>query len=110
MNKFKYIPMLSCFGLAAIFYLLDLSKITFSAGRVAINIYPAIALILLGLILIWRELQKSGTQAGQVRRDLSFACEDRTGMKASAPGREQVSRKSRPIKATFLLLGYREAP
>ncbi len=58
MNKFKFVPILSCFGLAAFLYLLDLSKITFSAGGVNIKIYPAIAFTLLGLVLVWRALQK----------------------------------------------------
>lgn len=58
MNKFKFIVVLSYFGLAVLLNLLNLSKISFSAEGVTINIYPAIALILLLLVLVWRKLQK----------------------------------------------------
>ena len=58
MKKFKFVATLSCFALAVFLYLLDLSKITFSAGGVTIKIYPTIALILLGLVLVWHKLQK----------------------------------------------------
>ena len=57
MKKTQLTLVLGCFGLAALLYLLDLSKITTSAGGVAINIYPAAAFALLGLVLLWRAIK-----------------------------------------------------
>jgi hypothetical protein len=59
MKKTQRIALCSCLGLAALLYLLDLSKITARAGGVAIDLYPAAALTLLGLVLLWRMIMKS---------------------------------------------------
>ena len=54
MKKTQLSLVLGCFGLAAILYLLDIVKITTSAGGVKINIYPAAGVALLGVVLLWR--------------------------------------------------------
>ena len=59
MKKTQLISIFGCLGLAALLYLLDLSKLTARAGVVAINLYPAAALALLGLVLLWRMIMKS---------------------------------------------------
>jgi len=58
MKKTQFALIISCFGLAAVLYLLDLAKISTRAGGVNINFYPAVGLALLGCVLLWRALKK----------------------------------------------------
>lgn len=57
MKMSRFIPMLTCFGLAAGLYLLDQYKIILVAGRLNIQIYPVVAFTLLGLILLWHTVK-----------------------------------------------------
>ena len=59
MKKTQLTLVLGCFGLAVLLSLLDLFKITTSAGSVSIQIYPAAGLALLGALLLWRTLKKA---------------------------------------------------
>ena len=61
MKKTQLSLVLGCFGLTTILYLLDLVKITTSAGGVVINIYPAVGFTLLGLVLLWRAYKQRST-------------------------------------------------
>ena len=61
MKKTQLSLVLGCFGLSAILYLLDLVKITTSAGGVEINIFPAAGFALLGLVLMWRAYKQRDT-------------------------------------------------
>jgi len=58
MKKIQLIITLSCFGIAVILYLANLSKITTSAGSLTIQVYPVATFILLGLFLLWRAIKQ----------------------------------------------------
>jgi len=58
MKKIQFTLILACFGNAVILYLVNLSKITTSAGNVTIHIYPVAMFILFGLFLLWRAFKQ----------------------------------------------------
>ena len=61
MKKTQLALIISCFGLAMLLFLLDLGKISTSAGGVNIHFYPAGAFALLGCVLLWRAFKKLTT-------------------------------------------------
>jgi len=61
MKKFQFLVALSCVPLAGLLYLLDMAKISTSVGRVEVNIYPAVGVMLLALVLLWRAMTQKKT-------------------------------------------------
>jgi len=56
MKKTQFLIALGCIPLAALLYLLDMSKITTNAGSVEVNIYPVAGVLLLAIVLLWRAM------------------------------------------------------
>ena len=58
MNRNLLISGLASLVLAAVIYLVDLTKISFFAGATSVRIYPAAFFALLGLVLIFWSARK----------------------------------------------------
>ena len=58
MNKNLMISGIVSLALAAVVYLVDLTKLSFAVGATSVRIYPAAFLALLGLVLIFWSFRK----------------------------------------------------